>query len=82
MSIQTRWSRTAITTFAAATAALFLGAVPANAGPAIDPIEQTVSVRTCPRVDTQARALRAAGFSAQAANNYAVLTQRDCLDEM
>jgi hypothetical protein len=82
MTIQTRWARTAATTITAATAALFLGAVPANAGPAPEPTDQTVSVKTCPRIDTLAQGFRAAGFSAQAAKNYAVFTQQDCLAEI
>jgi hypothetical protein len=79
MSIQTRWSRTAVTTIAAATAWLFLGASPANAGPAPEPIDQTVPVQICPTIDTFTQPLRAAGFSAQAAKNFAALTRRDCL---
>jgi hypothetical protein len=38
-----------------------------------------VSVWTCPtRIDAVAQALRADRFSAQAAKNFAVLTQEDC----
>jgi hypothetical protein len=79
MSSQTRWSRTAAATIALAAAWLFLGASPANAGPAPEPIDQTVPVQICPTIDALTQPLRAAGFSAQAAKNYAVLTRRDCL---
>jgi hypothetical protein len=79
MPIHTLPSRTAATTLALATAWLFVGTSPANAGPAPEPIDQTVSVQTCPTIDALAQPLHAAGFSAQAAKNYAVLTRRDCL---
>ena len=80
MSIHTRRSRTAVTTIAAAaTAALFLGASPANAKPAPEPPGQPVSAWTCPtRIDAVAEVLRGDGYSAQAAKNFAVLTQKDC----
>jgi rhodanese-related sulfurtransferase len=82
MSIHTRCSRTAATIAAAtATAALFVGASPANAKPAPEPIGQDVSVWTCPtRVDAVAQALRLQGFSAPAAKNFALFTKQDCTD--
>jgi len=80
MLIHSHWSYAA-----AATAVLFLGASPANAAPAPEPTgqtAQTMSARTCARIDALAQSLRASGFSAQAAQNYAILIQRDCLDEV
>lgn len=66
---------------AATTAAVLLvGASPANAIPAPGPTHETASAQTCPKIDALAQSLRAGGFSFQAAHNYAILTQRDCLN--
>jgi hypothetical protein len=82
MFTHTRCSRTAATIAAAtATVALFVGASPANAKPAPEPVGQDVSVWTCPtRVDAVAQALRLQGFSAPAAKNFALFTKQDCTD--
>ena len=83
MSAQTTWLRTAATiAIAAATGSLLLGAAPASASPAPEPPDQSVSVHTCPRIDSVARTLGADGFSAAAATNFAVFIQRDCLGEI
>jgi hypothetical protein len=74
-----RWCSAAAATTAAA---LFLGASPANAVPAPEPTDEAVCLQTCPKIDTLAQWLRASGFSSQAAQNYAILTQRDCLNEI
>jgi hypothetical protein len=82
MPIQTRQSRTTLAIITIATASLFLGVPPANAGPAPEPTDQTAPAQACPSIEALAQPLRAAGFSAQAINNYAVLTHRDCIDEI
>jgi hypothetical protein len=83
MSTQTTWLRTAATiATAVATGSLVAGAAPARASPGPEPADQSVSVHTCPRIDSLARTLRADGFSAPAAKNFAVFIQRDCLDEI
>jgi hypothetical protein len=81
MAIQTYWSRTAVATIAGATASLFLGGPAASAAANPEPTDQTVAVQFCPRIDNLAKPLRIAGFSSQAAKNYAILTRRDCIDE-
>jgi hypothetical protein len=61
----------------AATLALVASSATAHIPP--DP-EQPPSSCACPaRLDAVAAALRAQGFSAPAAQNFAVLTQRDCM---
>ena len=81
MSILTRRYRAAAgTTVAAATFSLILTATPASAQPTPDRDDPPVSAWTCPtRIDAVAQALRAAGFSAQAATTIASMTHRECV---
>jgi hypothetical protein len=81
MTIHTRLSRTATVTIAAAATASLFGAAPATAGPAPDPVGHGISIWTCPtRIDAVAQVLRAQGFSAPAAKNFAVFSHEDCGD--
>jgi hypothetical protein len=81
--MSTRTHRTGVTGFAAMIAAIpIIVASPASASPAPEPPDQPSSVWTCPtRVDAVAGAMRARGFSAPAAKNFAII-QRDCADTM
>ncbi len=72
----------AVMTVATAAVALVFTATPASAQPTPDQDDPPVSAWTCPaRIDTAAQALRAEGFTAQAAQNIAVLTHRECAAE-
>ncbi len=72
----------AVMTVATAAVALVFTATPASAQPTPDQDDPPVSAWTCPtRIDTVAQALRAEGFTAQAAQNIAVLTHRECAAE-
>jgi hypothetical protein len=75
-------TRTVITAIAVAAASLLLGTSPADARPAPEPAEHRTPVAGCPRIDALAQQFRTAGFSAQAAQNYAVLVRRDCVDAL
>ena len=67
---------------AAAIVAVLAAPSPAVAAPAPEPMASGSSIWTCPtRVDAVAAALRRAGFSAQAAKNAAIATQRECTHE-
>ena len=68
------------TVVAVAAASLLLGPLPASAAPAPEPADRTAPVAVCPTIDALAQPLRVAGFSARAAQNYAALIRRDCLD--
>jgi hypothetical protein len=62
------------------TASLFLGVPPANAAPAPEPVSTGESIWTCPtRIDAVAQVLRAQGFSAPAAKNFALFVKEDCV---
>jgi hypothetical protein len=74
MSTHYRW-------YCAAAAAIFLAASPANAVQAAGPTHEAGRPQSCPRVDALAKTLRAGGFSSPAAQNYAILTRRDCLNQ-
>ncbi|NMO54700.1 hypothetical protein HH310_26375 [Actinoplanes sp. TBRC 11911] len=74
MPIRTRVAHVAVT---AVIASLSFGALPANAGPANEPADQT-----CARVDALALRFRTAGFSDQAAENFAVLTRSSCAGDV
>ena len=82
MSIQRIRTRTAVTIVLAATAALAAAAAPAAAAPAPEPPAQSIPVQRCPGIDDLAAQLRAAGFGAQGAKNFAVFTREDCLAEI
>lgn len=81
MTVHNRRLRTAATVAAAAaTASLFLGVPPANAAPAPEPVSTGESIWTCPtRIDAVAQVLRAQGFSAPAAKNFALFVKEDCV---
>jgi hypothetical protein len=78
MSVSNLLARTvAIVIGAAVTLALVASSASAHIPP--DPEQLPISCACSARLDAIAAALRAQGFSGPAAQNFAVLTQRDCM---